>query len=168
MIWSALSSGPARSSVGGAQSSFWGVSLDHGGCRGRRFAIRATPGLQRVAAVEPVETLIDPDHRLLEGLVDVLGIREELPAHPPREWPILLMDLDERLRVPLPGSPDQELVIQDGVAAQRAAPARVPARSSYPNNSNVDSDQGVCSIPPSIPRHTTVARGSWRLSGRMA
>src|SRR4029453_15406683 len=79
------------------------------------------PGLEGVAAVEPVEALIDPDHRLLEGLVAVMGIREEPLTHTAGERPVAAMDLDERLRVPGLEIQDEETVIQGGIAAQRVA-----------------------------------------------
>src|SRR4029450_13410760 len=89
------------------------------------------PGLEGVAAVEPVEALIDPDHRLLEGLVAVMGIREEPLTHTAGERPVAAMDLDERLRVPGLEIQDEETVIQGGIAAQGVALLRSPDEHCY-------------------------------------
>src|SRR4029453_3243362 len=110
--------------VGGSRSATKDVEGDVLGDPG-------DPGLKGVAAVEPVEALIDPDHRLLEGLVAVVGIREEPLTHPVGERAVAAMDLDERLRVPGLEIQDEETVIQGGIAAQGVALVRSPDDHCY-------------------------------------
>jgi hypothetical protein len=55
------------------------------------------PRLEREAAVEPVQALEDADHRLLEGLVGVVGVRQQPPADVSGQPAVTLVDLDECL-----------------------------------------------------------------------
>ena len=79
------------------------------------------PGLERVPAVEAVQALEDPDHRLLEGLVHVLLLRQEALTDVARQGSVPAVDLDEGLGVARLEVQNQESVVQGGIAARRLA-----------------------------------------------